>query len=66
MPQTKEMQSLTGLLDRVPMVSHSEIQHWEAEYQRQSQQNPRRRGPKRKATPPAACSAVDPEGADRG
>ena len=43
-----EYEAFTHLVDRVLAVPHSEILRREAEYKKQSQQNPRRRGPKPK------------------
>lgn len=49
-PPSPEFHAFTNLVCRVLAVPHSEIQQREAEYRKQSGQNPRRRGPKRKAT----------------
>lgn len=50
-PKTsEEFDRFTALVDQVLAVPHSEIQKREAEYKRQSEANPKRRGPKRKAT----------------
>jgi hypothetical protein len=45
---SKEYDSFTRLVDRILAVPHSEIVRREAEYKRQSQANPHKRGPKPK------------------
>ena len=40
-----------GLMKKILAVPHSEIQRREAEYQKQAQANPHKRGPKRKINP---------------
>jgi hypothetical protein len=51
-----EFQAFDSLVGRVLAVSHEEIQKREAEYRKQVEANPRKRGPKRKIKP----SASDP------
>jgi hypothetical protein len=43
-----------ALVRKVLSVPHAEIMRREAEYQKQSQANPHRRGPKRKVKPSAS------------
>jgi len=45
-----EYDRFTKLVDRVLSVPHAEIQRRQEEYRRQSEANPRRRGPKPKAS----------------
>jgi len=45
---SEEYDRFTRLVDRVLSVPHSEIQKRQAEYKRQSEANPNRRGPKPK------------------
>lgn len=48
-PKTSEEYTrFTALVDQVLAVPHSEIQKRQEEYQRESEANPKRRGPKRK------------------
>jgi hypothetical protein len=48
-PKTsEEYDRFTALVDQVLAVPHSEIQKREAEYKREAQANPKRRGPKPK------------------
>lgn len=62
MPHDRRMKSDTSpefdkfsqLVGRVLTVPKTEILRREAEYQRQSELNPKRRGPKRKIKPPAS------------
>ncbi|MFZ1005303.1 MAG: hypothetical protein WAN65_00595 [Candidatus Sulfotelmatobacter sp.] len=61
MKHSAEYRKFTGLVDRLLTVSHEEIQRREAEYRKQVDANPHRRGPKRgskkkrkAATPPSA------------
>jgi hypothetical protein len=55
-----EYNKFTNLVDRLLTVSHEEMQRREAEYRKQVDANPKRRGPKRgskrkrKAIPPSA------------
>jgi hypothetical protein len=61
MKHSAEYRKFTGLVDRLLTVSHEEMQRREAEYRKEVEANPKRRGPKpgtkrkRKAvTPPSA------------
>ena len=45
---TAEYEAFTSLVDRVLSVSHDEIKRREAEHKKQSDLNPRKRGPKPK------------------
>jgi hypothetical protein len=47
MKHSAEYRKFTGLVDRLLTVSHEEIQRREAEYRKQVDANPNRRGPKR-------------------
>jgi len=57
MKHSAEYERFTSLVDRVLSVSHDEIKRREAEYKKQSNANPRKRGPKRKAIKPTASRA---------
>jgi hypothetical protein len=65
MKHSAEYRKFTGLVDRLLTVSHEEIQRREAEYRKQVDANPNRRGPKRGSkkrkavTPSASDHAVD-------
>lgn len=54
MKHSAEYRSFTNLVDRVLSVPHEEIQRREAEYRKQVDANPKRRGPKRKPKPGSA------------
>ena len=43
-----KVDAFTNAVDRLLAVPHDEIQRREKEYRKQVEQNPRRRGPKRK------------------
>jgi len=60
-PNTSERNAFDSLLDRILAVPRDEILRREKEYQEQASQNPRRRGPKRKAK----ISAVSREPSDK-
>jgi hypothetical protein len=45
----KEYQAFTSLVDRLLAVPKSELDRREAEYRKDAQKNPRKRGPKPKA-----------------
>jgi hypothetical protein len=47
MKHHEEFQRFTRLVDRLLTVSHEEMQKREAEYRKQVDANPNRRGPKR-------------------
>ena len=47
MKHSAEYRKFTGLVDKLLTVSHEEIQRREAEYRKQVDANPHRRGPKR-------------------
>jgi hypothetical protein len=46
---SKEYQAFTSVVDRLLTVSKEELDRRQAEYQREAQKNPRKRGPKPKA-----------------
>ena len=52
---TKESQAFTSLMDRLLTVSKSELDRRQAEYKKQVDANPRKRGPKRKAVTPSVA-----------
>jgi hypothetical protein len=61
MKHSAEYRKFNALVDRLLTVSHEEMQRREAEYRKQVDANPNRRGPKRgskrkrkAATPPSA------------
>jgi hypothetical protein len=60
MKHSAEYRNFTNLVDKLLTVSHEEIQNREAEYRKQVEANPNRRGPKpgtkrkRKAVTPSA------------
>jgi hypothetical protein len=65
MKHSAEYQNFTNLVDQLLTVSHEEMQCREADYRKQVEANPKRRGPKpgakrkRKAvTPPSADHEV--------
>jgi hypothetical protein len=45
----KEYQVFTSLVDRLLTVPKAEVDRRQAEYRKQADQNPRKRGPKKKA-----------------
>lgn len=51
MKHSAEFEAFDALLGKVLSVSHEEIKRREAEYRKQSDANPRKRGPKRKVKP---------------
>jgi hypothetical protein len=66
MKHSAEYNRFTNLVDRLLMVPHEEIQRREAEYQKEVDANPNRRGPKRgsKKRKAVTPSASDREAAD--
>ncbi len=59
--KAKPAKRFASLVERLLSVPREEMQRREAEYKRQSEANPHRRGPKRKVKP----SAGDHEATDR-
>jgi hypothetical protein len=55
MKHSAEFQAFTNLVDKLLTVSHEEMQRREAEYRKQVDADPRRRGPKRKAVKPPSA-----------
>ena len=49
--ESTEYRAFKDLLGRLLAVPHSEIVRREAEYKKQTELNPRKRGPKRKKSP---------------
>jgi hypothetical protein len=66
MKHSAEYRKFTGLVDRLLTVSHEEVQRREAEYRKQVDANPNRRGPKRgsKKRKAVTPSASDHEATD--
>jgi hypothetical protein len=54
-----EFDAFTNTVDRLLAVPREEIQRREKEYRKQAEQNPRRRGPKRKIKPSASHGPAD-------
>lgn len=63
MKHSAEYHKFTGLVDRLLTVSHEEMQQREAEYRKQVDANPNRRGPKRKKAvkPPSSLGRAEAE-----
>lgn len=63
MKHSEEYQKFTNLVDKLLTVSHEEMQRREAEYRKQVDANPHRRGPKRgtKRKRKAVTPSADPE-----
>jgi len=55
----REFDAFTNTLDRLLAVPHEEIQRREKEYRKQVEQNPRKRGPKRKVKSSASHGPTD-------
>jgi hypothetical protein len=62
MKHSAEYRKFTGLVDRLLTVSHEEMQRREADYRKQVDANPNRRGPKRGSK---KRKAVTPSASDR-
>ena len=66
MKHSEEYQKFTNLVDNLLTVSHEEMQEREAEYRKQVEANPKRRGPKPgtkrkpKAVIPPSASGHEP------
>jgi hypothetical protein len=56
MKHSAEFKAFDDLVGKLLSVSHEEMQRREAEYQKQVDANPKRRGPKRKAVKPPSVS----------
>ena len=54
-----ELDAFTSLVDRVLSVSHDEIQRREAEYRKQADLNPHKRGPKKKVKPSSSVPVAE-------
>jgi len=54
-----EFDAFTNTVDRLLAVQREEMQRREKEYRKQVEQNPRKRGPKRKLKPSASHGPVD-------
>lgn len=60
MEKSLEYERFSHLVAKVISVPKTEILRREAEYQKQSASNPKRRGPKRKAKPSASPGPAEP------
>jgi hypothetical protein len=58
MKHSKEFDAFTTLVDRVLVVPHSVIQKRVAEARKQADKNPRKRGPKPKASPASSRAST--------
>ncbi len=54
MKHSDERETFDSIVGRLLTVSHEEMQRREAEYRKQVDANPKRRGPKRKVKPSAS------------
>jgi hypothetical protein len=59
MKHSAEFNAFDGLVGRVLSVSREEMQRREAEYRKQVDANPNRRGPKRRVKPSASDHGED-------
>jgi len=57
--QSTEYKRFTNAVERIMSIPKTEILRREAEYKKQADLNPRKRGPKRKAKPSASDHAVN-------
>jgi hypothetical protein len=64
MKHSVEYQKFTGLVDQLLTVSHEEIQRREAEYRKQVDANPHRRGPKRGSKRKPKAAVTPPSASD--
>ncbi len=58
MKHSAEFKAFDALVGQLLAVSHEEMQRREAEYRKQVDANPKRRGPKRKAVKPPSAARV--------
>ena len=56
MKYRSEFDAFTNLVDRLLAVAPEEMRRREAEYKKQADANPRKRGPKRRAVKPPSAS----------
>lgn len=66
MKHSAEYTKFTKLVDTLLTVSHGEIQRREAEYRKQVDANPNRRGPKRGSKRKKRMAVTPPSASDRG
>jgi hypothetical protein len=59
--RSEEFNKFSTLVDKVLSVSREEIVQREAEYRRQSDLNPRKRGPKKRVVKPSASRDLGAE-----
>ncbi len=64
MPKSKEHEAFTKLTDRLLAVPRAELQKRIDAHKEQSAQNPKRRGPKRKAVTPLDSYRASPDATD--
>lgn len=62
MKHSAEYKRFTSVVERIMSVPKSEILRREAEYKKQADANPRKRGPKRKVKPFASDPAANGHG----
>lgn len=65
MKHSEEYNRFTNLVDRLLIVPHEEIQRREAEYRKQVDANPNRRGPKRGSKRKKREAVMPPSASDR-
>jgi len=66
MRHSAEYRKFTGLVDKLLTVSHEEMQRREAEYRKQVDANPHRRGPKRGSKRKPKAAVTPPSASDLG
>jgi hypothetical protein len=66
MKHSAEYRNFTNLVDELLSVSHEEIQRREAEYRKQVDANPHRRGPKRGSKRKPKAVVMPPSASDLG
>ncbi len=59
MKHSAEFKAFDALVGQLLAVSHEEMQRREAEYRKRVDENPRRRGPKRKVKPSVSGRAAE-------
>lgn len=61
---SEEYQRFTNLVDNLLTISHEEMQQREAEYRKQVDANPKRRGPKRGSKRKPKAAVTPPSASD--
>jgi len=64
MKHSAEYQNFTNLVDKLLTISHEEMQRREAEYRKQVEANPNRRGPKRGSKRKPKAAIMPPSASD--